>query len=512
MSKGKNAQTVKLTVKLTLGITIWTDQSILVKFHVFGCVWIVSHNAKQATNVCSCRFVLTVEWGFQQTTLWHTIHGFIPGPMISGLKSREIALHPIRAVVLHMEHPRKWGKDAASVRHASREHNRIQPPPFDLCLIFDEKIWSSRFHIISCRFYCHPNNTMSTTFFTKIQARSEAIGSLLCVGLDPHEKELFEDGWGGRSEEERCNAAFTFCKTLIDATLPYTVCYKPNAAFFEALGDGGFAVLRRICRDVIPIDVPVLLDVKRGDIGTTAVAYAQACYDHIGADAVTLSPLMGWDSISPFVTENYAEKGAFLLCKTSNPGSNDLLALGLAGEATLFERIAKLVGTEWATKSGKTLGLVVGATDSVAMSKARKAAGDDVWILAPGVGAQGGDLLESLQAGLNRSGSGLLIPVSRGISKAANPAAAAKELHEKIQEARKEIVEQGSKSVAEDIAPYQKEFLEFSLSLGVLKFGSFVLKSGRTSPYFFNAGLFASGAALHKLGCAYASTIVSSEL
>jgi len=352
-----------------------------------------------------------------------------------------------------------------------------------------------------------------TTFFSKIEARSKAIDSLLCIGLDPHEKELFQEGWEGRSEQEKCDAAFTFCKTLIDATLPYAVCYKPNAAFFEALGDGGVTVLRRICRDVIPNDVPVLLDVKRGDIGSTALAYAQACYDHIGADGVTLSPLMGWDSISPFVTENYSDKGAFLLCKTSNPGSNDLLALSLANENTLYERIAKLAGSEWGVKSGKTLGLVVGATDSVAMAKARKAAGDDVWILAPGVGAQGGDLLESLEAGLNASGTGLLVPVSRGISRAADPAVAAKELQEKIQETRTKLAEQQGKPVgSHGIAPYQKEFLEFSLNLGVLKFGSFVLKSGRTSPYFFNAGLFASGAALHKLGCAYASTIMSSEL
>lgn len=357
------------------------------------------------------------------------------------------------------------------------------------------------------------NVTMTTTFFSKVEARSKAINSLLCVGLDPHEKELFKDGWENRSEQEKCDAAFSFCKTLIDATLPYAVCYKPNAAFFEALGDGGTGILRRICRDVIPSDVPVLLDVKRGDIGSTAAAYAQACYDHVGADGVTLSPLMGWDSISPFVTEKYADKGAFLLCKTSNPGSNDLLALSLATDDTLFERIARLAGSEWGTKSGKkTLGLVVGATDSVAMSKARKAAGEDVWILAPGVGAQGGDLVESLQAGLNSSGTGLLIPVSRGISRATEPALAAKELQQKIEEARSKLGEQGVSSGSRDIAPYQKEFLEFSLSLGVLKFGSFVLKSGRTSPYFFNAGLFASGAALHKLGCAYASTVMSSHL
>jgi uridine monophosphate synthetase len=351
------------------------------------------------------------------------------------------------------------------------------------------------------------------SFRSKLEARVAAVNSLLCVGLDPHEKELFADGWEGVPEKNRCDAAFTFCKTLVDATLPYTACYKPNAAFFEALGDGGIAVLRRVCQNIIPDDVPILLDVKRGDIGSTAAAYAEACYG-LGADCVTLSPLMGWDSVSPFVTEKYIHKGAFLLCKTSNPGSNDFLALGLRSNECLYERIAKLVGSEWAQQTESSLGLVVGATDPVALSKARKAAGDDTWILAPGVGAQGGDLLEAAQAGLNTKGTCMLIPVSRGISKATDPAQAAKELQERIQKARDQVVAAHmiKKSSDEDIKLYQREFLEFSLSLGVLKFGSFVLKSGRISPYFFNAGLFASGAALSKLGKAYASTIMSSEL
>lgn len=121
----------------------------------------------------------------------------------------------------------------------------------------------------------------------------KSINSLLCVGLDPHEQEL-----GSATP----NAAFTFCKTLVHQTLPYAACYKPNAAFFEALGDEGLKVLRRIVDEVIPGDVPVLLDCKRGDIGSTAAAYADAAYRHIGADAVTLSPLMGWDSVAPFIT------------------------------------------------------------------------------------------------------------------------------------------------------------------------------------------------------------------
>lgn len=268
--------------------------------------------------------------------------------------------------------------------------------------------------------------------------------------------------------------------------------------------------LRRVLKE-IPNEIPILLDVKRGDIGSTAAAYADACYS-LGADAVTLSPLMGWDSVSPFVTDKYAEKGAFLLCKTSNPGSNDLLAQDLAGGRTVFEKIAQLAG-EWSAEHDASLGLVVGATDPGALARVRQAAGPAVWILAPGVGAQGGDLAAAAAAGLNKEGTGLLVPVSRGISRAEDPGAAAKELKEKIQAARAAVLnscgQEGDNSTS--IEAYQQAFLEFSLGQGVLKFGSFVLKSGRTSPYFFNAGLFATGGALFKLGKSYASAIMSSS-
>ncbi len=198
------------------------------------------------------------------------------------------------------------------------------------------------------------------------------------------------------------------------------------------------------------------------------------------------------------------------MCKTSNPGSNDILALDLASGETVFERIAKLAG-QWTTTHGAGLGLVVGATDSGALTKARSAGGSNVWILAPGVGAQGGDLSAAAMAGLNDKGSAMLIPVSRGISKADDPAAAAKELWEQINQVREAVKTERAQASTkpEGIKPYQKEFLEFSLKEGVLKFGSFILKSGRTSPYFFNAGLFASGAALFKLGRSYASAIMA---
>lgn len=182
--------------------------------------------------------------------------------------------------------------------------------------------------------------------------------------------------------------------------------------------------------------------------------------------------------------------------------------MNLASGETLFEQIAKLAG-RWSSAHNASLGLVVGATDADALAKARNAGGQKVWILAPGVGAQGGDLAAAAKAGMNDEGTAMLIPVSRGISRAADPAAAAKELCEKINEVRSSLSKDATKDESLSIQPYQKEFLEFALQEGVLKFGSFVLKSGRTSPYFFNAGLFASGAALFKLGKSYASAIMS---
>ena len=149
----------------------------------------------------------------------------------------------------------------------------------------------------------------STSFFTKLEKRVSQVDSLLCVGLDPHGAQILGDAYASSTQSQKCDAAFTFCKTIIDATLEHAACYKPNAAFFEALGaEDGTATLVRVLKE-IPPEVPILLDVKRGDIGSTAAAYAEACYDHCGADAVTLSPLMGWDSVAPFVTGKVSPSG-----------------------------------------------------------------------------------------------------------------------------------------------------------------------------------------------------------
>jgi len=339
-------------------------------------------------------------------------------------------------------------------------------------------------------------------FFGKLKKRVEETNSLLCVGLDPHAADL---------KEETGEAALAFCKRIVDETKHVAAAYKPNAAFFERIGQDG---VNALCKAVsyIPDNIPVLLDVKRGDISSTAKAYSDAAYDVVGADAVTISPYMGADSISPF--SSVPGGAVFVLCKTSNRSSDDLQSLALkeSGSA-IFEHVAKLAATKW-SETGSELGLVVGATDVDALRRVRVVA-PDLWILAPGVGAQGGDLPGILQAGLrSRDLSGVLVTVSRGISRAASPKAAAESLRQQIEVVRNDMSKREhkrqkieSREDSKALQPYQRTFIETALRLNVLRFGSFTLKSGRVSPYFFNAGLFRTGTAMSVLARSYATAI-----
>jgi uridine monophosphate synthetase len=172
--------------------------------------------------------------------------------------------------------------------------------------------------------------------------------------------------------------------------------------------------------------IPVILDAKRGDIASTADAYARSAFEYLGAHCITLNPYLGKDSIDPFVGNQ--EKGVFLLCKTSNPGSGDLQDLRLEGGDLLYERVARLAQS-WNIKNN--IGLVVGATHLEALVRARAAA-PEMWFLSPGIGAQGGAMESVLKAGLRKDGKGILLPISRGISRAQNPAQAAAELRDEI--------------------------------------------------------------------------------
>jgi uridine monophosphate synthetase len=190
--------------------------------------------------------------------------------------------------------------------------------------------------------------------------------------------------------------------------------------------------------------IPVILDAKRGDIASTAEAYAKSTFEYLDADCITLSPYLGKDSIDPFL--NYSQKGVFLLCKTSNSGSGDLQDLTIDdGQSTmvnsqpskvyLYEHVAKLAQS-WNTKNN--IGLVVGATHIEAMKRVRAAA-PDLWFLSPGIGAQGGELEAALKAGLRKDGKGMLIPISRGISRAEKPGLAAAEIRDEILQIKSQL-------------------------------------------------------------------------
>jgi len=255
------------------------------------------------------------------------------------------------------------------------------------------------------------------SFFSRLEDRALQADSLLCVGLDPHAPDL---------PAPTAEAARDFCLRLVEATSEVAAAFKPNSAFFEAFGPQGIAVLAQVIA-AVPAAIPVILDAKRGDIASTAEAYAQAVFHALGAGAVTASPYLGGDSLEPLLAE--AERGVFLLCKTSNPGAADVQDLLVSTDGQrLYEHVA-LLAQSW--NSRDNVGLVVGATQPEALRRVRALA-PGLWILAPGVGAQGGDLALALQAGLRPDGLGMLIPVSRALSRAADPARAARELRDQI--------------------------------------------------------------------------------
>ena len=277
------------------------------------------------------------------------------------------------------------------------------------------------------------------SFFSFLERRVDDCSSLLCVGLDPHVSDL---------AHPTAASVRDFCLNLVKQTAPYAAAFKPNAAFFEVFGADGWVALKQVI-DAIKEEsakrgsmIPIILDAKRGDIASTAEAYAKSAFDALGADCITLSPYLGKDSIEPFLTQS--EKGVFLLCKTSNAGSMDLqnllvMPMGSDSPMPLYIYVAKLA-EQWNEKNN--VGIVVGATHPQIMEMIRAAA-PGLWFLAPGVGAQGGELEITLKAGLRSDGKGLLIPISRSISRAANPGHAAAEIRDEILRIRGEIQKHG---------------------------------------------------------------------
>ena len=231
--------------------------------------------------------------------------------------------------------------------------------------------------------------------FTEQLAHAEALNdSLLCVGLDP-DPAKFPGAW--RNDASRI---FEFCAAIVDATKDCVLAFKPQIAYFAAQrAEDQLERLMMHIRSVAP-EVPVILDAKRGDIGSTAEQYAREVFERYRADAVTLSPFMGFDSIEPYLA--YEGKGVILLCRTSNPGSADLQAQKLQSGDTVYEHIARLAGGAW-NRSGQ-LGLVVGATFPAEIERVRELA-PTLPLLIPGIGAQGGDARATVRAGWRGVGS-----------------------------------------------------------------------------------------------------------
>jgi uridine monophosphate synthetase len=290
-----------------------------------------------------------------------------------------------------------------------------------------------------------------TGFFARLEERSRSAGSLLCVGLDPR---------AGSATE-----ALAECRRLIDATAPYAAAFKPNSAFFEALGADGIEVLVEAV-SLVPNEIPVILDAKRGDISSTAAAYATAAFDRIGAGSVTVSPYLGEDGVRPFL--EHRDAGVWVLCRTSNPGADALQGVATTAGGAVFEEVARQA-TAWAGPD--RLGLVVGATVPEALGAVRAIAPEH-WILAPGVGAQLAHPAD-IACGLRESGGGVLVPVSRAIASAPDPAGAASDLRDAL------------RAVVPEPPPEAGPALARLLDgAGAVRLGEFTLRSGETSSIY----------------------------
>lgn len=268
-------------------------------------------------------------------------------------------------------------------------------------------------------------------FEKRLGARMEAAGSLLCVGLDPPP---------GSGAGEGGEGLFEWARRVISETHRHVCAFKPNLAFYEARGSAGIASLEEIMAYLSSRhpDIPVIGDAKRADIGSTSDAYARFLFDHLGFDAVTLNPWLGRDSLQPFLDR--ADRGCVILCRTSNPGADDLQTLQVGGEP-LWQRVARMVAGEW-NGLGNCL-LVMGATRPADLRTARRLVGD-MTFLAPGVGAQGADLEEVLREGLTQQGLGLIINSSRGITGAPDMARAVADLRREINRARTALQDQSA--------------------------------------------------------------------
>ncbi|HMO02562.1 MAG TPA: orotidine-5'-phosphate decarboxylase [Oligoflexia bacterium] len=266
-------------------------------------------------------------------------------------------------------------------------------------------------------------------FWQMLKARWSC-GNFVCVGLDTEFGKIPQSVKKDR-QEDLVETIVAFNNTIVEATKDLVCAYKPNAAFYEACGADGIIALRRTIADIRAIapDVPVIFDAKRADIGDTNIGYMDAAFGFFGADAITVNPYLGAEALQPFLAR--ADKGIFVLCRTSNPGAGEFQDLPVNGEP-LYRIVARRVASEW-NKNGNCA-LVVGATYPDELRDVRRIVGD-MPLLIPGIGAQGGDLEKTVRASKDSRGWGMIINSSRAIifsSQGADFAAAARRETEKL--------------------------------------------------------------------------------
>ena len=244
-------------------------------------------------------------------------------------------------------------------------------------------------------------------FIEDLRHAAHRNASWLCVGLDPDPDRLPVHL---RRTKNVQDAVLEFNRAIVDATADLVCAYKPNSAFYEALGATGLEVLQATCA-MIPDGVPIILDAKRGDVGHTAEKYAEFAFERMEADAVTLSPYLGSDSLQPFLGDG--DRGVFLLCRTSNPSAGDLQDAQCDGRP-LYQHVAELA-LGWQAATDVAIGLVAGATYPAELGTVRWLVGNDMPLLVPGVGAQSGDLHAAVDAAANRQGENAIFNASRSV-------------------------------------------------------------------------------------------------